>query len=115
MPIERWSDQIVLASLKPEPQFSEDLNVLRDELRDRPGHVVVDFTAISQLNSSNLAQLLRLRKQCIDHAVQLKCASINDRLWSVMSVTGLDKIFEFAEDVPTALTSIQMHDASKPP
>jgi len=112
MSIERWSDQIVLVTLRPEPEFSEDLAALRDELRERPGHVVLDFEAVSQLNSSNLAQLLRVRKQCIEHALKLKLAAMSDKLWSVMSVTGLDRIFEFAEDTPTALAAIQMGEGA---
>ncbi len=111
--LERWSDQIVLVTLQPEPQFSEDLDALRDELRERPGHVVVDFAQINQLNSSNLAQLLRLRKQCNDHHLKLRLAAMNDKLWSVMSVTGLDKIFEFAEDVPTGLAGVQMDESAQ--
>jgi hypothetical protein len=33
---------------------------------------------------------------------------LNDHVWSVMLVTGLDKVFEFTDDVSTSLASLMI-------
>ena len=35
-------------------------------------------------------------------------AQPNDIIWAVFMTTGLDKVFEFTPDVPTALAKLQM-------
>lgn len=108
MPVEQWSDEIVLVNLRAEPQFTEEMQLLRDHLRDRPSHVVLNLADVDGLNSSNIAQLIRVRHRVIETDRKLRLAGINDRVWSVLSVTGLDQIFEFAEDVGSALAALQM-------
>lgn len=108
MPVEQWSDEIVLVNLRPEPQFTEEIQSLRDHLRDDPSHVVLNLAEVDGLNSSNLSQLLRIRQRVIESDRKLKLATVNDRVWSVLSVTGLDQVFEFAEDVGSALAGLQM-------
>lgn len=110
MSIEKWSDEILLVALSNEPQFSETMFSVRDEVHARARHVVINMDAVDMLNSSNIAQLLRVRKQLIEADRKLRLARINDRVWTVLSVMGLDKVFEFAQDVPTALAGLQMHD-----
>lgn len=108
MPIQQWSEGILHVQLQTEPQLSEDLNATVEQLDHEPMHVMVNMQELEHLNSSNLAQLLRLRKKVIETDRTLKLCCVGDGIWSVMLVTGLDKVFEFSEDVPSALASIQM-------
>jgi len=110
MPIQHWSDNIWIVTLTDEPMLSEDLINAHDELEraETKPDLALDFSGVKQVNSSNLSQLLRLRKTMIDHGGRLKLASLSDRLWVVFLTTGLDKVFEFAEDLPTALASLQL-------
>ncbi len=112
MSIKDWSENIILAELQDDPQFSDDLNALQDLVeRRRNCHVVMDFRSVSFLNSSNIAKLLKLRK--VMHASargKLRLCGINTGVWGVFLVTGLDKIFEFCNDVASGLASVQMDD-----
>jgi anti-anti-sigma factor len=110
MPIQQWSDEILLAELEPEPAFSEDLAAVSERVDQQPAHVVLNMSRVTQLNSSNISQLLRLRAKLIkaDHRLRLCC--FTDGVWSVMMVTALDKVFEFAPDVPSALAGLQMRE-----
>lgn len=108
MPVEPWSEQIVLVSLPPEPEFTEEMQSVREYLRHKPVDVVLNFESVEGLNSSNIAHLLRVRQQAVELDRKLKLTGINDRVWSVLSVTGLDQVFEFAEDVGSALAGLQM-------
>ena len=110
MPIQQWSEQIWLVKLSDEPALSEDLQSVTDEIErvEKTPDVVLDLEGVSQLNSSNLSQMLRLRKLAIDHDVRLVLAMITDQIWAVFLTTGLDKVFDFAPDVPTALAGLQI-------
>jgi anti-anti-sigma regulatory factor len=110
MPIQHWSENIWVVKLANEPALSDDLTLTRDEVQraDPAPDLAIDFAAVSRMSSSNLSELLRLRKTMIDRDGRIKLASIPDNIWVVFLTTGLDKVFEFAEDVPTALAALQI-------
>lgn len=99
-----------MVNLGEEPGISDDLLLLIAECQEREKmpHLVINFSEVRHLNSSNISKLLRLRKLTIDGDTRLRLASIPDPAWAVFLTIGLDKIFEFAEDVPTALASLQI-------
>ena len=117
MPINAWSDDILIVELNDEPAFSEDLeNLLRrvDQMPAPLPDVILDLQNVSYMNSSNIAQLLKVRKRLIsasnesDHKIGLRICGVNDQVWSVLLVTGLDSVFKFTDDVATALASLQI-------
>ena len=109
MPLQKWSDTIILGSLQDDPQFSDDVNALFEMLEaDGKFDVVLNFADATFLNSSNIAKLLKLRKIVIANQKRLLLCGINTHVWGVFLVTGLDKIFEFADDVTTGLTELQL-------
>ncbi len=110
MSIKDWSENIILAELQDDPQFSDDLNALQDLVRERSGaNVVLDFTGVHFLNSSNIAKLLKLRKAMHTTSPgKLRLCGMKTEVWGVFLVTGLDKIFECCNDVASALAGLQM-------
>ena len=54
------------------------------------------------------AKLLKLRKKTVTNKRRLILCAINTNVWGLFLVTGLDKVFEFADNVATALTSVQL-------
>jgi len=114
MAIQQWSETIALADLQDDPQFTDDLNGLLDLIQNRSMDVVLNFREVGFLNSSNIAKLLKLRKQVmINSERHLKLCAISNHVWGVFLVTGLDKIFEFADDVSTALAGLQLGEKKK--
>ncbi len=112
MSIQQWSEKIVLVDLQDDPSFTDDLNMLLNMVQEHSDlDVVLNFREVSFLNSSNIAKLLKLRKQVtITNDHQLKLCGISTHVWGVFLVTGLDKIFEFADDVSTALAMLQLNN-----
>jgi anti-anti-sigma factor len=110
MSVEHWSDTIILAELANDPQFSDDLGTVIEQCTEETSQdVLLNMARVSYLNSSNIAKLLKLRKLVtITNQRQLKLAGVNTRVWGVFLVTGLDRIFEFADDVPSGLASLQL-------
>ena len=108
MAIQNWSEDITVAELADDPQFTDELSTLADVLAERPANVVLNLGTVSYLNSSNIARLLRLRKQMTNANRRLILCGVNNQVWGVFLVTGLDKIFEFTNDVATALAMMQL-------
>ena len=111
MPLQQWSDSILIAELNDEPMFSEEFESLMRRIEDDDNatpDVIVDLKCVTYLNSSNIAQLLRLRKNLESSGQRLRICSVGDAVWSVMLITGLDKLFEFMDDVSTSLASLQI-------
>jgi hypothetical protein len=118
MPIIEWSDRIVIAELSDEPAFSEDMEALivRLEGEDGPGSrsaadmpdVIANMQNVTYLNSSNIAQMLKLRKKLQMADRRLRLCAVNDSVWSVLLTTGLDGVFSCTEDISTSLASLQL-------
>ena len=108
MPVENWSDTVIVAHLADDPQFSEDMLSIEAAIAHGGKNAVLDFAAIHFLNSSNLARLLKLRKQIHGTENRLMLCSIASPVWSTFLVTGLDKVFDFSASVPNALATLQM-------
>ena len=120
MPINDWSESIQVAELQNDPSFADDMAMLSsgyqraaDDLKaGRPAararNLVLDMRHVQFLNSSNIAQLLRVRKLAHLAGAQVRICSVSDRIWGVILATDLDRIFDFSEDVTTALAAMQM-------
>ncbi len=110
MPIQNWSENVLLVELADDPQFSDDMIALLKTLEDQDGFdVVLNFQNVTFLNSSNIARLLKLRKmQVLSKGRKLKLCSVNTHVWGVFLVTGLDKIFEVYDNVALGLASLQV-------
>ena len=111
MPLQEWSETTLIAEMNDEPLFSEDFEALAARLEedgDPTPDVIVNLKDVTRLNSSNLAQLLRLRKMILSRRRRLRICSVQDIVWSVFLMTGLEKLFEFTDDVSTSLASLQI-------
>ena len=108
MPVEKWSESVAVVRLGDDPQFTDDMESLDETLRQGRFDVVLDFSAVRIINSSNLARLLRLRKMMSSADSRLVLCGAGTQVWGVFLVTGLDKIFEFSDNVSTALATLQL-------
>ena len=109
MPLEKWSDSIIVVHLADDPQFTEEIDGIH-ALTPPPQNCVLDFSAIHYVNSSNIASLLRLRREFAERGGKLLFCSVSSQVWTTFLVTGLDKLFEFSENVPTGLATIQLDE-----
>lgn len=109
MPIEHWSDNILVVDLQDDPAFSDDVTALIEQSEGGATEaVILDFRSVTYVNSSNIAKLLKLRKKLLTERRRLVLCEINTNVWGLFLVTGLDKVFEFADNVAVALTSLQL-------
>lgn len=112
MSIEQWSETILVAELSDDPQLTDDLlQVIEQCTSDPRQDVLLNMGRVTYLNSSNIAKLLKLRKLVtIANQRRLKLACVSTRVWGVLLVTGLDRIFDFVDDVSSGLAALQIGD-----
>jgi anti-anti-sigma factor len=107
MPVEKWSDSIIVVHLADDPQFSEDIDAV-ERIGPPSPSAVLDFAAVHFLNSSNLASLLRLRRHLGERQAKMIVCNVANPVWGTLLLTGLDKILQISENVPTALATLQV-------
>lgn len=109
MGIQNWSENIVLVDLPQEPEMGDELKAVIEIIRDRGDcEVVVDFSSVDIVTSSSLSKLLKLRKLVGDCGHRLVFCSVAPATKGIFTVTGLDGIFEIADDKFVALAGLQM-------
>jgi anti-anti-sigma factor len=112
MPIEKWSEQISIARLPGDQHLNEELQTLQERASDNPVDLVIDMSTVRYVNSSHIARLLKIRKLTVGGDRRMVLASVDPQVWGAFLVTGLDKVFDFAETVPTALATLQVSNKS---
>jgi anti-anti-sigma factor len=108
MPVEKWSDSVAVVRLADNPHVGDDLNALDAALQQRRLDAVVDFSGVKMINSTSLAKLIKIRRHMNAAESRLLLCGVNDNVWGAFLVTNLDKLFEFMDDVPTALAALQI-------
>lgn len=108
MPLEQWSENVVVVRLADDPQMTEDLTTLEQLGGGKADNAVLDFDGVRFVNSSNLAKLLKLRKKMAADGGKLILCNVGDQVWGALMVTGLEKLFTVSDNVATALATLQM-------
>lgn len=110
MSIEKWSETIILAQLQNDPSFTDDMQEVIDLIEgDEKFDVVLNLADVEYLNSSNIGKLLKVRKTAVgNNRNSLVLCGVSREVWSVFLTTGLDKVFEFSDNVGLALAGLQV-------
>jgi anti-anti-sigma factor len=109
MGIQDWSEDIILVDLPQEPEMGDELKTVTEIVRERGNcDAVIDFSNVDIVTSSSLSKLLKLRNLLADCSHQLVFCNVAAATRGIFTVTGLDGIFEFADDKFVALASLQM-------
>ena len=109
MSVENWSEDILVVELQDDPAFSDDVKAVIDQVDGlKEVNVVLNLAGVNYINSSNIAKLLKLRKKLHARKRRLVLCGIDTNVWGVFLVTGLDKVFDFADNVAMGLASVQL-------
>jgi anti-anti-sigma factor len=108
MGIQDWSENVISVDLRAEPDTRNQIEEVIHRVRDKGNcGVVMDFTNVTILTSTSLAALLRLRKLLADCGHRLLLCSVGSATKGVISVTGLDGVFEIVDDRFDALAKVE--------
>lgn len=108
MSMQHWSENIVLVELPEGPQTGADLDHVIRHVCDRGNcSVVMDFTNVTILTSTALATLLRLNTLLDTCGQRLLLCGVGHATRGIISVTGLDDVFQIVDNRFDALTRVQ--------
>ncbi len=106
-----WSDDILIAKLRAEPQTRDELNAVAKLVLDRPTcDLVVDIGAVEEPAYETLAELTELRnvlRNCGRYCVFYNVSAAARR---VFNLYGFDGVFEIADMSEVVLTPSQQHN-----
>jgi len=109
MGIQQWSENIILVNLSEEQEMSDELETVAEMVREKDDNdVVIDFSDVDIVTSSNLSELLKLHEPLTDGGRRLVLCGIVAEIKEVFTLTGLDRVFEIADDKFTALATLEM-------
>ncbi len=107
-----WSDDILIAKLRAEPQTRDELNAVTRLVLDRPTcDLVVDIGAVDEPGYETLAELTELRNllsNCGRHCVFYNVSTAARRVFNLYGFDGILDIADMSEVVLTP--SVQQHN-----
>lgn len=117
MGIQNFSEDVLLVDLSSEElQIGDELKNLNELISTRGDYdVVVDFSKVEIVTSSDISNLLALRALLCEHGRKLILCSVSAPTKGIFTVAGLDAVFEFAPDKHAALAAIQRTKVSGKP
>lgn len=99
MVVQNSSKNAVLVDLPPEPQMRDKIKAVTKLIHKRADHdIVMDFTSVDIMATPSISGLLRLRKLLADCGHQLILRNVAVATRGIFTITGLDGVFEFADD-----------------
>lgn len=110
MAIQRWSQTVIGVELADDRRFSDSVVALIEEIKAHPGvDVLLDFSTVRYVNSSDITSLLRLRKMVVEaNHRRLALCAVSPDVHGVFRISGLAGNFDFEPDVRTALAALQI-------
>jgi anti-anti-sigma factor len=115
MGIQNWSEDTIFIDLHREPTMRDELRTVTDIVHDRGDcNVILDFSAVDIITSSSLSALLKLRQSLTDNGHRLIFCDIQAFTKKAFEVTGLDGIFELADDKDVLFANLQSLEKGEP-
>lgn len=104
MEIEGGGKDMVSVDLPALPEMLNKLDRLAEDVgKGVHRDVVIDFSGVDIITTPALKKLLILRRLLVDCGHRLVLCALAANTRGVFAVTGLDRVFEFADDKSAAL------------
>ncbi len=108
MGIDHSSQGILTVDLLPEPDMGNELEKVNKIAREEANcDVIVDFSSVDIITSSNIAKILKLKKLLDGFGHRLVLCGLISATKQIFKLAGLDQVLEFADDKSSALTTVK--------
>jgi len=109
MTIQHPPENLVIVALpSKELEIGEELRKLNETLSSNAAcEVILDFSIVEVVSSSNLSNLLILQNMLSQQGRRLILCNVSVMTRCIFRITGLDEVFEFAEDKAAAVAALQ--------
>ena len=109
MEIQNLPENVILVKLsESKPKISDELKELNETISKKNNcDVVIDFSFVEIINSSNISNLLLLRGFLDDHGRRLILYNVQTITKCIFVVAGLTDSFVFIDDMEDVLKAVQ--------
>lgn len=108
MGIDHSSQGILTVDLLPEPDMVSELENVAKVVREEAGcDVIVDFSNVDIITSSSISRLMKLDKLIEGYGRRMVFCGLINATQQILKLSGLDQVFDFADDKSAALTAIK--------
>jgi len=108
MGIQNLSEDALFVTLPKQPHMSNELERINEIVSNSTGHdVVIDFSKVKILTSASVCNLMILRELLSGLGCQLVLCGLAGPVRNIFAITGLEGLFEFANDRFGALDMMQ--------
>ncbi len=101
---------IVAAAVEGDLDAHEAMNfsqLLTDVVNNESPWLIVEMSRVTFLDSTGLAALVKLRRQCETHFGGVWLVSLPPAVQTILEITRLDAVFDCASDIQTAVNAIR--------
>jgi anti-anti-sigma regulatory factor len=106
--IQHFAENVLLVTLPEQPQQDDELEEVSRILSEKVDHdVMVDFSGVELLTSETLCRLMILDRLLRGYGRVLILYNVSSEIKHVFIRTGLETVFEFAEDELAAFRHIR--------
>ncbi len=112
MGIKNLSKDVLFVELPSKgPKIAHELKAVNEAVSKKGNHdVIIDFSRVEIINSLNISNLLILHNLLQNSGHRLILCNVATVTKCIFVVAGLNEIFEFVDDQPTALVTVQSAD-----
>ena len=108
MAIQNLSEDVLLVDLPEQPHRADELETVSEMFSDKVGcDVVIDLARVKMLTSESLCGLMILSRLLSGNGRQLVLCNLSAQIRGVFARTGLERVFEFAENRSSALQHVR--------
>jgi anti-anti-sigma factor len=110
--IKNLSKDVLLVELPSKsPKITRELNAVNEAISKKGNRdVIIDFTGVEIINSANISNLLILHNLLQKSGHRLVLCNVATVTKCIFVVAGLSEVFEFVDDKPMALSTVQHAD-----
>ncbi len=109
MGIEHLSENVLFVCLQ-EPQLRYELVTVNEVVSEGCScDIIIDFSNVELLTSGGISSLIILERLLDSFGHKVILCSVSDKVKQILGRTGVQPLFEFADDEFAALQSIRSH------
>jgi len=104
MEITNLSENIILVEISREPATVKELETLAKTAFEK--NIIISFSNVDIVKAETLSELLKLKNLLESRNKRLILCDMGPATESIFKVTGLNVVFEFADDIRVLMTTL---------
>ena len=104
--ISKGIEKIILDAYMTSPNLSEFQKTIEKLLSENINALILDFNEVIMIDSATIGYLFRIYKLSLQKNFKLKLISLNDKIYEILEIMGLERLFDFHKDLDEAIESL---------